>query len=303
MGSLRTQRILILRDIKVLHVEPTDVCQAACPLCPRETDLTFDRHAQHHLSIDQISAVISDQQIQNLSKMFMCGNYGDPAAGHHTQEIYQYFRSVNPSITLGMNTNGALQNRAWWYNLGKLFNQSQDYVVFSIDGLEDTNHMYRRNVNWFKLMTNIRGYISAGGSAHWDMLVYQHNEHQVDKCEQLARDIGFTWFRAKVSKRDLLGTTLQMPSNWQSPVIADGPINCHALNESSAYITAQGKLSPCCWLGSKNFTSETQFNQIQQTWKTDTPNQTCKATCSGSIKTPFTNQWQREKSLNPHQKA
>ena len=253
--------------------------------------------------MNQISAALSDHQIAGLDKMFMCGNYGDPAAGRHTLEIYRYFRSVNPTITLGMNTNGALQNQSWWHDLGKLFNQSRDYVVFSIDGLANTNHIYRRNVDWTKLMNNIRGYISAGGSAHWDMLVYKHNEHQVDQCERLAYDIGFTWFRAKVSKRDLSSTTLQMPTDWQLPVIADSTINCHALNESSAYITAQGQLAPCCWLGGRDFSSEDQFNDIQQTWNTDTPNKTCKATCSGSVKTPFTSQWQREKSLNSHQKA
>ena len=300
MGSLHTQRILNLRDLKVLHIEPTDVCQAACSLCARETDPAFDKSDQNHLSVDQISAVISDQQIQNLHKMFMCGNYGDPAAGKHTQEIYRYFRSVNPTITLGMNSNGALQNRSWWYDLGRLFNQSRDYVVFSIDGLADTNHVYRRNVYWRKLMNNIRGYISAGGSAHWDMLVYQHNEHQVDECEQLARDIGFTWFRAKVSRRGLIDSQLQPPTGWQPPVAAKGSINCHALAESSAYIDARGRMSPCCWLGERNFSSETQFINIQQTWNSESPNQICKATCSGSTKTPFTSQWQREKSLKPH---
>jgi len=303
MDSLVTQRILNLRDIKVLHLEPTDVCQAACPLCDRETDPTFDKHNQHHLTMGQISAIVSDQQIRELDKMFMCGQYGDPAAGKYTMEIYQYFRSVNPDITLGMNTNGALQNRSWWYDLGKLFNKSEDYVVFSIDGLADTNHIYRRNVDWVKLMNNIRGYISAGGSAHWDMLVYGYNEHQVDECEQLARDIGFTWFRAKVSKRGSFDSQLQPATGWQPPVSAQGPINCYALNESSAYIDAQGRMSPCCWLAGRKFIPEDQFNTIQQTWNTNTPNTTCKATCSGSTSTPFTSQWQREKSLNSHQKA
>ena len=27
------------REIKVLHLESTDVCQAACPLCARETNV------------------------------------------------------------------------------------------------------------------------------------------------------------------------------------------------------------------------------------------------------------------------
>jgi len=119
--------------------------------------------------------------------MFMCGNYGDPAAGYYTMDIYNYFRKVNPEIVLGMNTNGAIQSTFFWHALGKLCNKPEDYCVFSIDGLEDTNHVYRENVNWKKLMSNAEAYIAAGGSAHWDMLVYKHNQHQVDACEQLAK--------------------------------------------------------------------------------------------------------------------
>ena len=298
MASLRTQRILNLRDLKVLHIEPTDVCQAACPLCARETDPAFDKHTQNHLTLTQIQKHFSDRVISNLDKMFMCGVYGDPAAGKHTREIYQYFRSVNPTITLGMNTNGALQNRSWWYDLGKLFSQSRDYVVFSIDGLADTNHIYRRNVDWVKLMNNIRGYISAGGSAHWDMLVYQHNEHQVDQCERMARDIGFTWFRAKVSNRGLYNSRLQPATGWQLPVAAQGPINCHALKEKSAYIDAQGQLSPCCWLGESRSNTITDIEQVQPTWKSNTPNSICQITCGTTdSKTSFSNQWQREVEL------
>lgn len=289
--------MLNLRDIKVLHVEPTDVCQAACPLCARETDINFDKNVQHHLTVDQLHALFSNQQIKNLDKLFMCGNYGDPAAGKHTQEIYQYARTINSTITLGMNTNGALQNQSWWTQLGRMFDLPRDYVVFSIDGLEDTNHIYRRNVNWRKLMTNVSAYIAAGGSAHWDMLVYEHNQHQVDACEQLARSMGFTWFRAKISKRKPTAG-LQMPIGWKTPVIESGLISCHALQESSAYLDCQGRLSPCCWLGETKIAPENQFIDIQHSWNTPTPNQTCKATCSGINKTPFTSQWQREKSLN-----
>mgnify|MGYP006919664913 CR=1 FL=1 len=34
--------------VKVLHLEPTDSCQAACPQCARETDRTFDKNDQNH---------------------------------------------------------------------------------------------------------------------------------------------------------------------------------------------------------------------------------------------------------------
>jgi len=283
-----------VRDIKVLHLEPTDVCQAACPLCARETDADFSKDQQHHLDMHKILQVFDRDQIASLDKMFMCGNYGDPAAGAHALEIYQEFRKLNPNIVLGMNSNGALRNTQWWHQLGIMLGQPQDYVVFSIDGLEDTNHVYRKNVDWHKLMANAKAYISAGGLAHWDMLVYQHNQHQVDECKKLAQDMGFTWFRAKVSKRPL-ANGLAFPVDFRANKIESTDIDCHALKEQSAYIDAQGRMSPCCWLGSTQTDFVTDFQQIQNTWHSQRPTPVCAATCgtkSGS--TNFTNQWQQQ---------
>jgi MoaA/NifB/PqqE/SkfB family radical SAM enzyme len=287
-----------MRKIQVLHIEPTDVCQAACPLCARETDQNFDKTRKHHLRIEQIQQHFDNEKISHLDKMFMCGNYGDPAAGYYTIDIYNYFRSVNPTITLGMNTNGAVQTTFWWHTLGQLFNQSQDYCVFSIDGLEDTNSVYRQNVNWKKLMSNAEAFIAAGGSAHWDMLVYRHNQHQVGACEQLARDMGFKWFRAKVSKRGFTNR-LEFPVGWQPSAINQGPIKCHVLKEKSMYIDAQGRVSPCCWIGAtqRDFV-EDDLKTLKTTWKTNSPNPVCQSTCSSNkSKTSFTNQWQQEVQL------
>lgn len=290
-------RISILRRIKILHLESTDVCQLACPLCDRETDTNFNKKLQHHLTISHIQKHFSDRVIKGLDKVFMCGNYGDPAAGKHTLDIYRWFRSLNPNITLGMNTNGALQTTFYWHELGRLFNQSKDYVVFSIDGLEDTNPVYRINSNWSKLMSNVEAYIAAGGSAHWDMLVYKHNQHQVDACEQLARDMGFTWFRAKVSRRSFT-QKLEAPVGWSRPISNLGKIKCYAVQEKSAYIDAQGKLSPCCWLKPRQEDFVIDFNEIKKSWLTSSPNTVCQRTCSvDQNKTTFENQWQKEIKL------
>jgi hypothetical protein len=266
-------------------------------LCARETDPAFNKKQQHHLTIAHIQKHFSDRVISNLDKMFMCGVYGDPSAGKYTLDIYRWFRKLNPSITLGMNTNGAIQNTFWWHELGLMFNQPRDYVVFSIDGLEDTNANYRRGVDWRKLMVNAQAYIEAGGSAQWDMLVYHYNQHQVDECEQLARDMGFKWFRAKVSNRGFTDA-LQSPLRWQSPESGTGAIQCHVLAEKSAYIDAQGRLSPCCWLGGSQSNTITDIKQVQTTWKSTTPNLTCQKACGTSnLKTSFSSQWQREVEL------
>lgn len=279
---------------KVIHLEPTDVCNLACPLCARETDHEFNKQSAHHLSVDQLKSVISDNTIKQLDKMFMCGNYGDPAAGKHTLEIYQYFRSLNPSIVLGMNTNGALRTTEWWRNLASILNQPRDYVVFSIDGLEDTNSVYRVNSSWDTLRRNVVSFIEAGGTAHWDMLIYKHNEHQVDQCQKLAKDLGFKWFKAKVSKRPLINN-LEYPITWKESVLQpSGQIDCHALREQSIYIDAQGRKSPCCWLGSRqsNFISDIEI--VKKSWDTN-PDPVCVSACSvQNIITNFEAQWRYE---------
>jgi MoaA/NifB/PqqE/SkfB family radical SAM enzyme len=289
--------MLKLRDIKVLHLEPTDVCQAACALCARETDTNFKKDRQHHLTMDQILRVFDQEKIRQLDKMFMCGNYGDPAAGKHTLDIFQEFRKINPNIVLGMNTNGGLQTTFWWYELAKIMNQSQDYVVFSIDGLESTNATYRQNVVWNKVMSNARSFIEAGGSAHWDMLVYQHNQHEVDECEQLARTLGFKWFRAKVSKRGFTDK-LKFPTGWNPSQLQSAQVRCHALTEQSTYIDAQGRESPCCWLGSRQRDFVTDFESVRTSWNSVQPNIVCLDTCGTTTEsTRFIDQWQRETEL------
>jgi hypothetical protein len=283
-----------MHNIKVLHLEPTDVCQAACPLCVRETDKEFVKTQQHHLDMHKLLQVFDNSLIKQLDKMFMCGNYGDPAAGKHTLDIYQAFRKINPDIVLGMNSNGGLQNTLWWGELGRMLNRPLDYVVFSIDGLEDTNSVYRKNVNWQKIIANAQTFISAGGRAHWDMLVYRHNQHQVDECQELAKTLGFTHFRAKVSKRPL-ADQLEFPINWQLPTVLQGSIVCHAIDEQSLYIDAQARVSPCCWLSNRQSNFVKDLDEVAVTWNTSTPNLICQQTCTRSEKgSSFTNQWQRE---------
>ena len=110
--------------------------------------------------------------------------------------------------------------------------------------------------------------------------------------------MGFKWFRAKVSKRGFTDR-LEFPIGWQIPTIKQGPIKCHVLKEKSMYIDAQGRVSPCCWLGStqKDFVKG-DLKTVKLTWKTDTPNPVCASACStNKNKTVFQDQWQREIQL------
>jgi MoaA/NifB/PqqE/SkfB family radical SAM enzyme len=75
-------------DIKVLHIEPTTVCNAACPQCSREDPNYYvDSEHRAELSLNQVKSIVNDDFIRTLDKMFMCGNFGDPAAAQDCLKI------------------------------------------------------------------------------------------------------------------------------------------------------------------------------------------------------------------------
>lgn len=292
---------LLKTPVRSLHIEPTNACNAACPQCGRELGINFDKTLPaDHLTVDQLKSIVTDNDIRGLDKVLFCGDYGDPAAGKHTLELMSYIRSVNPTITLGMNTNGSLRTTDWWRQVAEIMCLPTDYVVWSLDGLADTNHIYRVNTVWDKIIENVQEFIAAGGNAHWDMLVFKHNEHQVDQAQALAKELGFTWFRAKVSRRfDVFPVDfLSPPAGWTSAT-ASNNIDCFAIKNSEIYVSAKGKLYPCCWMGLTADGTLDRFPEIQAAWTTD-PHPTCSRTCSKTSQgTSFTTQWQREIALCP----
>jgi hypothetical protein len=130
----------------------------------------------------------------------MCGNYGDPAVARDTLEAFKYFRQHNKDINLSMHTNGSMKRPEWWAELARTIGR-KGHVIFGLDGLEDTNHLYRQGTVWTKIMENVSAFIAAGGRARWDFIVFAHNEHQVEEAEQLSKDMGFEKFQYKKSAR------------------------------------------------------------------------------------------------------
>ena len=42
---------------------------------------------------------------------------------------------------------------------------------------------------------------AAGGHAQWDFIVFRHNQHQVERAQQLSREWGFSKFQVKKTAR------------------------------------------------------------------------------------------------------
>jgi MoaA/NifB/PqqE/SkfB family radical SAM enzyme len=199
------------KDVRTVHLEITERCNAACPMCARNINGGEDNpHLKdHELTLEDCKIIFQPNFIAQLDRMYMCGNYGDPVNAKDTLEVFNYFRTHNAKMNLTMYTNGSAKKTEWWSQLAKVMGKNA-YVVFSIDGLEDTNHLYRQNTIWSKIIENAQAFIDAGGRARWDYIVFAHNEHQVEQAETLSKSMGFEKFQYKKSARffsNVSGTT------------------------------------------------------------------------------------------------
>ena len=190
------------QDIKMVHFEITQRCQAACPMCDR--NINGGKDSPHitnaELTLEDTKRIFEPEFVKQLKTFYMCGNLGDPVMATDTLEIFKWLRSINPDLWLSMNTNAGAQDEDWWKELAETFGR-MGTVIFSLDGLADTNHMYRQNVRWDKVERSYKAFIGAGGRARWDYLIFEHNEHQVDEAKRISEEAGFERFQAKKTAR------------------------------------------------------------------------------------------------------
>ena len=296
---------------KIIHVEPTSRCNAACPMCARNVNGKGCIVPLMDLSFEPFKSLVNSC-IDKLEKVFFCGSVGDPCADKNLLEKITWLKQTNKNITVGINTNGSIRNPRWWTNCGNLLSGPYDYVVFSIDGLEDTNHIYRVDVQFKKVMQNAQAYIDTGASAHWDMLVFDHNKHQINLCKQLADSMGFTWFRSKETDRWDQFTLEQIkPAN--NPNVVDyhsiNNVQCERNVEQSTYIDHRGQEFPCCHI-SEMYYSTTQTNnnkdilshtpdelmtEYQTRLDNKNPFYTCRRSCGTTVSKR--SQWKQEIQL------
>jgi len=292
-----------LEDIKTIHLEITQNCQASCPMCDRNMN---GEGVNPHINLDELSLddcklIFPPEFIAQLKTMYMCGNLGDPIVARDTLEIFRYFREHNPSMWLSMNTNAGARDEEWWRELAEVFGK-MGAVIFSVDGLRDTNHIYRQGVNWDRVETSMRAFTSAGGRARWDFLVFEHNQHQIEQAERLADEWGFEKFIAKKTGRFVTAKTdakekhqakdrkgketteLKKPDlKYQNRALTKqdkliekygsmdayydaAPIRCKVKEEGSLFITAEGLALPCCWTAGRMYKWWHKDPRVEQIW-------------------------------------
>lgn len=263
-------------DIRDVHLEISTLCNASCPLCPRNfRGYPYnDGYPELNFTLDSTYKIFTADFLKQLYSIRINGNYGDIVMNPESLEIVEYFRKHNKSLNISITTNGSARNSNFWKKLASL---GAD-VIFCLDGLEDTHHLYRQNTVFQTVLKNARVFINAGGNATWKLIKFDHNIHQIDACRQLAKDMNFANFQVVDQGRnigpvfDKSGTLTHTIGKYSGinefavlfhkkktdeVLLEDITVDrtpkknvvCNALQMRSIYIAANGDVSPCCWTG------------------------------------------------------
>lgn len=270
--------MLQISDIESLHIELTTKCNARCPMCMRNYR-GFTHNSGYpitELSLQNISTIFTKDFCSQIKVVQLVGNLGDFGIAKDAFEIVQFWLKNSPA-QIHIDTNGSMRTTDWWAQLA----DPRVQVYFALDGLEDTHNLYRQGTHWQKIIKNATAFIEAGGKATWKFIRFKHNKHQEQDCKELSEQLGFHNFLTIDQSRDQgpvfksdgefshwLGDSLSpIPPRvdkllnehytWFDPktVIAttaikeNADIKCEHLRKKELYISANGNVYPCCYLG------------------------------------------------------
>ena len=261
-----------------IDIEHSSICNAACPQCTREFKPgDYSWINQTYLPNSFYEERIPNDIYKNLTNIYFSGMVGDPCTAPNFLDVCKIIRNKAPHVYITISTNGGMKPTTFWSELASILGD-KGTVKFAIDGLEDTNHIYRVNVKWNKVMANVKAYRDAGGRADWHFIVFKHNEHQVTEAEQLAKSLGFNNFIYKRSNKFLVDDLFGLTNNGSNGIKIEHPtqqeyvhplifkkdrisrindalnttesslITCEAQKNNTCYISAEGYVFPCVYV-------------------------------------------------------
>ncbi|MCF7911294.1 MAG: SPASM domain-containing protein [Candidatus Cloacimonetes bacterium] len=184
--SLVIRKPLIWGFPPVIMIEPANICNLRCPLCPSGNG-TLKRE-KGYMTLDTFRSIID--QVHKKSFLVLLWNQGEPFLNKDILTMIRY-ASDHKMFTL-LSTNGNIHP-----DTDALVNSGLDSLIISLDGAtQETYNKYRINgkvadvLDLAKMIVASRRKLKENNPLlRWQFLVMKHNEHELKAIRQLAKDI------------------------------------------------------------------------------------------------------------------
>ena len=258
--EFRLRRTRIRGKPYVLVVDPTNVCNLRCPLCP--TGLHTRGRKGMMMPWETFTGII-DELAPTAFKVNLF-NWGESLLNKHIFEMIAYANRKGLGTTMSTNLSVDLSDE----QIDGLLNSGLEFLFFSVDGTtQEVYGHYRRMGKLDLVLNNMRRLVKRRAELgrnlpvlEWQFIPMKHNEHQVDDARRLSEEIGCDRFRCipvgvpfdSANPRELKKEWF--PVTVSGGMVGDGEnISSNEQAKSACYflyryliVNPDSRTSPCC---------------------------------------------------------
>ncbi len=173
-----------------LFMEPTNICNLKCPLCPTGNGSLTKRKG--YMPFKEYKRVIDELGPTAFSVTLW--NYGEPFINKETFDMIRYAKKAGLKVITS--TNGFVFKTK--ENVDKILDSGLDEIIFAVDGIDDeTYKKYRINGNFDELIEGIKALADERKKRgkyfpymSMQFIILKSNEHQVEEIKKLAEECG-----------------------------------------------------------------------------------------------------------------
>ncbi len=195
--SLAIKKPIIFGLPPIVMIEPTDICNLQCPMCPTGNG-TLKRE-KGFMSFDLFKKIIDE--VYEDTMMILLWNQGEPFLNKELIKMTKY--ASDKGLYVIVSTNGSIE-----LNANQIVNSGIDTLIFSIDGItQESYEKYRVKGDLNLVLTNLKNIIAEKKRLRktlplieWQFLVFKHNENQIDKVKKLAKKFEVDFLKLKTAQ-------------------------------------------------------------------------------------------------------
>jgi len=187
--EFRRHRVSLHSVPFILNIEPVNICNLRCPLCPTGA-------GERGRPLDKMSLAEFKELIDMLGDYLYEVNlydFGEPLLNEDIALMVEYAKKKNIFTCIGTNAT-LLDDRI----SEAVVRSGLDHLSVSIDGLSrETYARYRVGGDFEEVINNLKRVVdwknrlkSPFPFIEWQFLVFKHNLHEVGRVKEFARNLG-----------------------------------------------------------------------------------------------------------------
>ncbi len=184
--SLVLKKSIYLGFPPVVMIEPTNICNLKCPLCPSGNGTL--KRKKGYMDFSTFKKVIDE--IKYRSFMVVLWNQGESYLNKDFLKMVEYASDSGLFTLASTNANVDLE-------IEETIQSGLDSIIISLDGTtQETYNKYRVNGDLNKVLENVKNLVKTKKKLktknpliRWQFLVMKHNEHEIEEIKKLAKEL------------------------------------------------------------------------------------------------------------------